>query len=68
MKDTKQQSCTYWKKVIKEAGMNIGDIEHLTKDRKIWKIRAEERMEHIDIWETDKTIKEQREVSACIVS
>ena len=37
----------YWKKLLKEAGIDFTEIGKLTADRKEWKRRVNERMKHL---------------------
>ena len=36
--------------MIREAGIDWTEVERLTSDRKGWKEKVAERMEHLDIW------------------
>ena len=49
-----RKTVLYWKKVMKEAGMDPTDVASLTKDRKRWKARVGERMGHVAEWEKSK--------------
>ena len=37
-----------------EAGIDWTEVERLTSDRKVWKEKVAERMEHLDWWEMQK--------------
>ena len=41
----------YWKRLLKEAGVDWTDIERKTSDRKKWKRCVKERMDRIHVWE-----------------
>ena len=43
----KRKTVLYWKRLLKEAGMDWTDIERRTKDRKGWKRFVIERMERV---------------------
>ena len=47
----KVKTVIYWKKIVKEAGMDWTDIARLTEDRKLWKASVRERIEHLEKWE-----------------
>ena len=49
-----KKTVPYWKKLIREAGMDPTDMEWLTKDRKIWKGKVSERIKHLRKWEESK--------------
>ena len=40
--------------VLREAGIDWTEVEQLTSDRKGWKEKVAERMEHLDRWERQK--------------
>ena len=44
----------YWRRVLREAGIDWTEVERLTSDRKGWKEKVAERMEHLDRWERQK--------------
>ena len=50
----KRKTVLYWKKIMKEAGIDDADAEQLTADRKKWKSLVTERMKHLDKWERQK--------------
>ena len=37
--------------VLREAGTDWTEVERFTSDRKVWKEKMAERMEHLDRWE-----------------
>ena len=41
----------YWKRLLKEAGIDWTRIEGLTKDRKEWKQVVRDRMNYLEEWE-----------------
>ena len=41
----------YWKRMLREAGVDVTDVESLVRDRKGWKERVERRMDHLYSWE-----------------
>ena len=43
----KRKTVLYWKKLLKEAGIDYTKINSLTKDRKGWKMAVRERANHI---------------------
>ena len=43
----KRKTVLYWKKLLKEAGMDWTKVGELTKDRKVWKALVKERMKHL---------------------
>ena len=47
----KRKTMLYWKKLVKEAGLDYTRIDSLTKDRKIWKSTVKERVSHLKEWE-----------------
>ena len=47
----KRKTVLYWKKLLKEAGIDYTKINSLTKDRKGWKMAVRERANHIHEWE-----------------
>ena len=44
----------YWKKLLREAGIDWTDLAALTGDRKKWKGLVKERMDTLDKWEKGK--------------
>ena len=49
----------YWRKLVREAGLDGTNIGNLTKDRKVWKGLVQERMKYLDEWERSKGNKWQ---------
>lgn len=47
----KRKTQLYWRKILKEAGIDVSNIAQLTKDRVGWKAIVKERMEHLEGWE-----------------
>ena len=43
-----------WMSVLREAGIDWTEVERLTSDRKGWKEKVAERMEHLERWERQK--------------
>ena len=54
MAGRKRKTVLYWRRVLREAGIDWTEMELLTSDRKGWKEKAVERMEHLDRWERQK--------------
>ena len=50
----KRKTVLYWKKLAREAGWDIIDIDRVAKDRKAWKAMVGKRMEHLERWERQK--------------
>ena len=49
----------YWKKIMREAGLDPTDAASLTKDRKLWKSKVVGRTKHLAEWERSKGNKWQ---------
>ena len=47
----RRKTVSYWKKLLREAGIDWTDLAEVTKDRKEWKRRVKVRMERLDKWE-----------------
>ena len=47
----KRKTVLYWKKLVREAGLDYTRIGMLTKDRKEWRAKVNERMRHLHLWE-----------------
>ena len=47
----KRKTILYWKKLIKEAGLDVTKIDILTKDKDEWRGLVRERMRHLERWE-----------------
>jgi len=54
MKGRKRKTVLYWKRLLKEAGIDVTDVERLTGDRETWKEMVNERMTVIDKWERQR--------------
>ena len=54
MAGRKRKTVLYWRRVLREAGIDWTEVERLTSDRKGWKEKVAERMEHLDRWERQK--------------
>ena len=50
----KRKTILYWKRILKEAGIDWTQIGQLTQDRKIWKSIVNERMKYLETWERRK--------------
>ena len=50
----KRKTVLYWKRIIKEAGMDWTKIGQITKDRKIWRKAVKTRMKYLEKWERRK--------------
>ena len=47
----KRKTILYWKKLLREVGIDYTNINDLTQDRKSWKALVMERVDHIHEWE-----------------
>ena len=54
MVGSKRKTVLYRKRVLREAGIYWTEVERLTSDRKVWKEKVAERMEHLARWERQK--------------
>ena len=54
VKGKKRKTVLYWKRVLREAGIDVTDIERLTSDRDGWKRIVHERMSHLEKWERQR--------------
>ena len=54
MAEEKRKTILYWKKILKEAGIDETNIERLTADRNKWKSLVAERMSQLDKWERQR--------------
>ena len=68
-KGRKRKTVCYWRKLLREAGLDWTDLKSLTEDRKRWKKMVRERMKHLERWEwsqghkwTGEEIKRNAEV------
>ena len=61
-KGKKRKTLLYWKKLVKEAGIDKTRIAELTSNRKEWKMTVKERIRHLEKWERrgGKRIQEER--------
>ena len=50
----KRKTTLYWRKILREAGVDLMEIEQLTSDRDEWKKRVMERAEHLTRYEKQK--------------
>ena len=50
----RRKTVLYWKRLLKEAGLDYTRIGRLTADRKEWKAKVKERMKKIEEWEASK--------------
>ena len=62
VKGSRRKTMLYWKKLLREAGIDYTRIGQLTKDRKKWKEVVRERMEVLRQWEWSRGHKWQGEV------
>ena len=53
-KGRKRKTVMYWKKLLKEAGIDWTNLGELTKDRKEWKKIVKERMAVLETWEKSR--------------
>ena len=51
MRGRKRKTVLYWKKLLREGGMDYTQVERMCNDRDGWKKRVKERMEWLDRWE-----------------
>ena len=51
MPGKKRKTMMYWKKLLKEGGIDKTRIGKLTSDRKEWKATVRERIKHLEKWE-----------------
>ena len=51
MPGKKRKTILYWKRLLKQAGIDWTRIEGLTRDRKEWKQLVRDRMKHLEEWE-----------------
>ena len=50
----KRKTLFYWRKLLKEAGINWAEALKLAADMKKWKAIVVSRMEHIHKWEAER--------------
>ena len=51
MKGRKRKTVLYWKRLLRECGVDWTDVERLCGDRDEWKVCVQGRMKHLDRWE-----------------
>ena len=54
MKGRKKKTVLYWKRVMRDAGMDWTQVEQMTSNREGWKKSVKERMDHLYKWESQK--------------
>ena len=59
----KKKTVLYWKRMLREAGVDVTDVERLVGDRKGWKKRVEGRMDYLYRRECQKGMKYEWEES-----
>ena len=47
----KRKTVLYWKRLVKEAGLDSSKMGQLTQDRKVWRSLINERMKYLEEWE-----------------
>ena len=50
----KRKTILYWKRLLREAGIDWTQIGQLTEDRSYWKATVTERMNHLHAWERSR--------------
>ena len=50
----KRKTLLYWKKILKEAGIERTRADELAADRKTWRKKVNEKMEHLAKWERSR--------------
>ena len=55
----KRKTVLFYKRLVKEAGMDFTKIGELTKNRKVWKKKVKARMKHLSEWEKQRGKKSQ---------
>ena len=50
----KRKTILYWKKLLREAGIDWTRIGMLTQERKDWKATVKERIDHLERWELER--------------
>jgi hypothetical protein len=61
MPGKKRKTVLFYKKLVKEAGMDYTKIGMLTADKKEWKRKVKERMKHLEKWEKQRGNANQEE-------
>ena len=51
VKGRKRKTVLYWKRLLREAGIDWTDVERLSGDRKVWRKLVDDRMHHLDVYE-----------------
>ena len=54
MKGRKKKTVLFWKRTLKEGGIDWTEVEKLSAERKVWKDLVIERMNHLHKWERQK--------------
>ena len=62
-KGHKQKTVLYWRKLVREAGMDWLSCGEIATDRMTWKAKVRKRMEHLEKWERSKGHKPEEEVT-----
>ena len=62
-KGHKQKTVLYWRKLVREAGMDWLSCGEIATDRMTWKAKVRKRMEHLEKWERSKGHKSEEEVT-----
>ena len=50
----RRKTVPYWKRLMKEAGLDPTNVATLTKDRKHWRSLVKDRMDHLSKWEESR--------------
>lgn len=61
-KGRRRKTSFYWKKLLKEAGIEWTDVGFLARDRKKWKKLVDDRMKHLKLWEEGRGKKSDGEM------
>ena len=48
----KRKTVLYWKRILSETGIDWTDVSRLASDRSGWKKLEKERMDHLDVYES----------------
>ena len=54
MPGKKRKTVLYYKRILKESGVDWMDIERVYSDREGWKKTVNDRMRHLDVWERQR--------------
>ena len=49
-KGMKRKTVLYWKRILRDSGVNWADVERLCADKNGWKQCVGERMKYLDKW------------------